>query len=285
MRHALLLVAIITCVSADPRDALAQEAPLGRIAIDPQELFDQFIGQHAETDQEELERIQIPLADERAFGTQAFEQFAASLRSKNVRITKKGPDVRRLQKLIQKIRPYMKNADRYRKITVYIADSQDTDARSFPGGTLVIFRGMMEFAENEGALVGVLGHELSHVDHGHQLRYLRLMRMAESSFPRRGPQPAWREMMTNGMFLARSMARPFRAEDETQADADGATWAFRAGYDPMDMARLFQHMAERDGNAGNMVPEFLRSHPYHENRFQAIVQLSQQLQEEAERAK
>jgi predicted Zn-dependent protease len=52
----------------------------------------------------------------------------------------------------------------------------------------------------------------------------------------------------------------------------------------MDMARVFQRMAERDGLAGNMIPEFLRSHPYHENRFQAIVQLSEQLKKEAEKA-
>lgn len=283
LRRALLVIAIITSTNAYPHHAKAQqERPPGQIVIDPQQVFDQFVGQHAEADQEELERVQIPLADERAYGNQAFEQFAASLRNKGVRMTRKGPEVRRLQKLIQKIKPNMKNANRYRNITVYVADSQATDARSFPGGTLVIFRGMIEFAESEGALVGVLGHELSHLDHGHQLRHVRLMKMAESSFQRGGQQPDWREMMANGMFLARSMARPFRAEDETQADADGATWAFRAGYDPLDMARLFQLMAERDGNAGNMIPEFLRSHPYHENRFQAIVQLSEQLKEEKE---
>ena len=50
----------------------------------------------------------------------------------------------------------------------------------------------------------------------------------------------------------------------------------------MDMARLFQRMGERDGNVGQMIPEFLRSHPYHESRFQAIVQLSEKLKNDAD---
>ena len=40
-----------------------------------------------------------------------------------------------------------------------------------PGGTLIFFRGILDFAGSEAALVGVIGHELSHLDHGHQLNH------------------------------------------------------------------------------------------------------------------
>ncbi len=274
----LLVLALGACCAAlFPPHAAAQEA------ADPWQMFEQFFGAHAQADQEQLERIEITADEERAYGRQAFEHFAAALRGREIRLIGRGPEVRHLLRLVAKIQPHMKNADRYKRIKVYVADSPETDARSFPGGTLVIFRGMLEFAESEAALVGVLGHELSHLDHGHQLRYPRLMKMAGAGFQGRGEQPDWREMMSNGVFLARTMARPFRPEDETQADKDGATWAFRAGYDPMDMARLFQRMAERDGPATRMIPEFVRSHPYHDNRFQAIVQLSDKLKQEAEK--
>ena len=273
----LVLTLAAGCAALFPPRAVAQEA------ADPWQMFEQFFGAHTEADQEQLERIEITVDEERAYGQQAFEHFAAVLRGKDIKLISRGPEVRHLLRLVAKIQPHMKNADRYKRIKVYVADSPETDARSFPGGTLVIFRGMLEFAESEAALVGVLGHELSHLDHGHQLRYPRLMKMAGSGWQGQGGQPDWREMMSNGMFLARSMARPFRPEDETQADEDGAPWAFRAGYDPMDMARLFQRMAQRDGRATRTIPEFVRSHPYHDSRFQAIVQLSDQLKREAEK--
>ena len=72
--------------------------------------------------------------------------------------------------------------------------------------------------------------------------------------------------------------RPFRPEDETAADADGATWAYRAGYDPRELAALFVRLAERDGNRGGQVPAFFRTHPYHADRYAAIVALYEQLQ-------
>ena len=39
----------------------------------------------------------------------------------------------------------------------------------------------------------------------------------------------------------------FRPEDEAEADRDGAAWAYRAGYDPREMAALFYtlHLACR----------------------------------------
>ena len=101
---------------------------------------------------------------------------------------------------------------------------------------------MIEFAESEAALVGVLGHELSHIDHGHQLRMARAMKLAQGGWNFESGNP--QDMQQHILLMTKNFARPFRPEDEATADRDGATWAFELGYEPREMARLFKRLDE-----------------------------------------
>ena len=79
--------------------------------------------------------------------------------------------------------------------------------------------------------------------------------------------------------------RPFRPHEESEADADGAKWAWQLGYEPMQLARLFQRLQQRDAGQANLKPSFLRSHPIHADRFQAITQQANQLKTQTPEAK
>ena len=69
----------------------------------------------------------------------------------------------------------MNHARRYRQVQVYVADSSEVDAQSIPGGCLVFHRGLLDVAESEAARVGIIGHELSHLDRRHQLKPIQQM--------------------------------------------------------------------------------------------------------------
>jgi predicted Zn-dependent protease len=79
-------------------------------------------------------------------------------------------------------------------------------------------------------------------------------------------------------MLMRSFSKPFRPEDESAADNDGATWAYELGYDPREMAKLFVRLHERDRGAKPNLPSFLRTHPYHLDRYRALTERYKQLQ-------
>jgi hypothetical protein len=66
----------------------------------------------------------------------------------------------------------------------------------------------------------------------------------------------------------------FGREYETQADILGAQIMARAGYDPRDLARMFQTISQQGARGG---PEFLSSHPNPENRYARINQEAQLL--------
>ena len=59
----------------------------------------------------------------------------------------------------------------------------------------------------------------------------------------------------------------YSREYEREADLLGVQIMARAGYDPRDMANMFQTIARRSGNGG---PEWMSDHPSPTNRYAAI---------------
>jgi len=220
-------------------------------------------------EQKSLAAIEISIADERRLGENIVQAYLKELESQNLKVIERGRDVDYLRDLVNTIRPFMTNKNRYRTIKIYVVDSPQTDARSIPGGTLFFFRGLLDFSGSEAALVGVVGHELSHLDRGHQLGPLRRMKLFEQTI-----QFDPREMSPARMFaavgpLVEGYARPFRPEDEAEADRDGAHWAFQAGYDPRELANMFVKLHRRDGDEVPML-SFLKTHPYRLDRSRAV---------------
>src|SRR4029453_12798217 len=50
-----------------------------------------------------------------------------------------------------------------------ILNSSEPNAFALPGGYVYITRGLLEHLESEGEFVGILGHELGHVEHQHSM--------------------------------------------------------------------------------------------------------------------
>ncbi len=244
---------------------------------DPSKMFEEMFGPEPKEQERALAEIEVSVQEERRVGTQAAQAFLTSLRSQGIRVTNRGGQVGYLQDLVKTIQPLMENADRYKKIEVYLARSPRADARSFPGGTLVFFEGMFERSENEAALIGVVGHELSHLDRGHQLRRVREWKLIQLRLSGQGRAFTPQQFMQTGMMFAKVWTRPFRPEDELKADRDGARWAYLAGYDPRELAKLFERLGG-DEQGRVALPSFLQSHPAPANRRQVVIDAYDQLQ-------
>jgi predicted Zn-dependent protease len=50
-------------------------------------------------------------------------------------------------------------------------------------------------------------------------------------------------------------------EEELQADRDGITWAYRAGYDPRTLDQVYTAMQEAGADQPAFLPAFIRTHP------------------------
>lgn len=241
----------------------------------PAEFSEMFGGFFRSTpaEQAELDKIQVDWRTERDYGKRSVDAYLTQLRRARVKVERSGKSHQYLSELVGGLQPLMANAKRYTKIVVYLAKSGEFDARSFPGGYLVFHDGIFEVAESEAALVGIIAHELAHLDHGHQLRPIKRMQQMQRGFGNVGQFSSF-EMMKRMSSMGKDF-HPFHPEDEAVADRDGVRWTFRLGYDPSEFQRMFLRLNERNAGkpaavAAASMPSFLRTHPLNSERAAAV---------------
>jgi Zn-dependent protease with chaperone function len=228
-----------------------------------------FLGELSEEQLKKLAEIEISKSAEDAFGDRVLKGFLDHCKEKKIKVVQNGKEIAYLQSLCSAVKPLMTNAPRYTTIDLILVESEATDAYSIPGGHIVVTRGLLDTVGTEAALVGVLAHELSHLDRGHQLLTLKQMKMLNQSFDMRNPVDA--------MAIA---FKPFRPEFETQADSDAVRWMMELQYDPKELARLLQSWDQRQEKQApwmNFVPGFVKSHPDAGKRSQRILEQSNEL--------
>lgn len=260
----------------------------GNFPRDPGKMMDQMFGNMEYTEEElaRIEKVPVSVREESEYGKRSVANFRRELKRQRISVSNRSDAARYVRQLVKRLHPLMQNARRYDELDVWIVDSDEIMAWAYPGGTIFVYQGMLDFAPSEAALVGVLGHELSHIDRGHQLFDLKRARLMQENF-QNPAQFSFERMMQNQQFMMKSFARPFRPEEETMADRDGTMWAARLGYDPRELAHLFQRMADRQQRqdrrdparaaANQWMPTFLRSHPATAARFDETRELAEQI--------
>ncbi len=154
-----------------------------------------------------------------------------------------------------------------------VVDRKDINAFALPGGPIFVNRGMLDAARSNGEVAGVIAHELSHVVLRHgtaqatkgqkfQIGALAGQVIGSLIGGRTGSIVANGSQIGLGTYFLK-----YSREYEREADLLGAQIMARAGYDPREMANMFQTIAQRGGNGG---PEWLSDHPSPGNRYEAI---------------
>jgi hypothetical protein len=163
-----------------------------------------------------------------------------------------------------------------------VVNAKDINAFALPGRPMFVNRGMIEAARNEGEMAGVMAHEISHVALRHGTAQATKSQSAGIQLGAiggailgaiiggdAGDIVAQGTQIGLGTYLLK-----FSREYETQADILGSQILARAGYDPMDLARMFQTIEQQGSSRG---PEWMSSHPNPGNRYQRISDESRKL--------
>jgi len=142
------------------------------------------------------------------------------------------------------------------------------NAFALPDGTLVITDELIELAEGDmDMIVGVLAHEIGHVEREHSLRQLyRAAGVAGLIMLIAGDVgAAGEDILTNGAAL---MTLSHSRDAENEADRISVELMARAGRDPRAIGRFFARLEEKLGLDGES--SFLSTHPGTTERRQAI---------------
>lgn len=150
-----------------------------------------------------------------------------------------------------------------RPTRVVVVNDPLVNAFALPGGTIILFRGLLDQAESADEIAGVLAHEMAHVAKRHPLAAaIRSIGVASLATMMTGDVSALVATL-GGMALSGHYSRG----DESAADDMAVDILRQAAISSAGLAAFFDRLHRQSGE----LPEFLSSHPELEKRRQKIV--------------
>lgn len=166
-------------------------------------------------------------------------------------------------------------------IKLTIIDSPTLDAFATVGGYVFITTGILEQADKEEEIAGVLAHEFGHVGHRHvakaveKEKYLTWGTMAAMVLAILAPGAAKGALMATGLGAGQAIELKFSRENEEEADAAGVVTSEKAGYYGGGSAEFLKKL--RGMSDEKSLPQYLLTHPYSEDRVLRIEQRAKPL--------
>jgi predicted Zn-dependent protease len=151
-----------------------------------------------------------------------------------------------------------------------LVDKKEVSAWCMPGGKIVVYTGLLEFAQNEGSLAVIIGHGIAHnlLRHGND----RLKQMLKEYLGSKSLADGLKSKPADakdvflmaygigtGMGKTIGVMPPFSLKDELEADKLTLIFSAIAGYNPREALVMWQRMARLSKSARQ--PEFLSTHP------------------------
>lgn len=151
------------------------------------------------------------------------------------------------------------------KIVVRLYDSTDLNAFAMFNGSVYVNIGMLARMENEAQLAALLGHEATHFVEKHGF-HKRVTAKNASAFAETG--------VPFSRLAAVSSISGFSRDLEREADLKGYERMVKAGYDPREAPKLFQHLADEVKALKIEAPYFFSSHPELNERIDEFKRLA-----------
>lgn len=157
--------------------------------------------------------------------------------------------------------------------TFKVIESEVFNAMCLPGGFIYVTSALMDKC-NDGEVAFVMGHEMAHAAHSHQLKQAEkntsttLGILAIALILTKGSMAGG---TMNTVALANSvLTSSYSRADEQQADLDSLSYMAGAGYDPNYAVSAFQKMKENGEELPGFLNTIVGSHPLTDDRISYV---------------
>jgi Zn-dependent protease with chaperone function len=153
---------------------------------------------------------------------------------------------------------------------VVVVNSKVVNAVAAPGGSIVVFRGLLDQTDSAEELAGVLAHEVEHVLHRHVTR--AIFQHASTGVLMAALVGDVSGAVAFGLEGARTLGDlRMSRQAESEADRDGMRLLQRTGIDPGGMVSFFEKLQAKDKRAGDSgLSRYLATHPATAERIAAL---------------
>jgi predicted Zn-dependent protease len=160
---------------------------------------------------------------------------------------------------------------------VRVIDRDVPNAFCLPGGKIVVYKGILQYAKNEAGLAGIIGHEVAHAVARHGAERLsqklvlegaislgqEIIRKEDGTIDQR----ARMALGALGLGGTVGIVLPYSRLHEFEADRIGQIYMARAGYEPAESMRLWDRLSKIKKPP---IPVWLSTHPADEDRVQKL---------------
>ncbi len=157
------------------------------------------------------------------------------------------------------------------------------NAFALPGGYIYVTTGMLAYLDSEAALAGLLGHETGHVIGHHSVKQLKKsmgdmflifagLAGSVASGSSSGDSAA---LLVAGSSISAMKKLGYGRELELNADELGMIYAYEAGYDPSESAKMFRTLRFKSRVGGVGYHAFIATHP---DTIERIVRVGEKSQ-------
>ncbi len=161
-----------------------------------------------------------------------------------------------------------KNNIRKENIKLFIVDKNEINAFALPNRIMVIYSGLIKNCENEEELLGVIGHELAHMEHNHVMKKL-IKEMGLNVLI--GMTTPNANVGTIGEVAKALSSTAFDRSLESEADLTALDYLLNANINPEPFADFLYKMSlDQPGFVKKL--SWISTHPEPEERAKSIVE-------------
>jgi beta-barrel assembly-enhancing protease len=168
--------------------------------------------------------------------------------------------------------------------TIKVIDSQEVNAFALPGGFLYVNRGLMEAADNEAEVAGVVAHEIAHVAARHGMEQAskgELFNYLSIPLIFLGGIGGYAIRQGLGLAVPLSFLK-FSRGAEKEADRLGAQYMWASGYDPNALITFFEKLQAKNKKKPGTLSKLFSTHPMTGDRITEVRELIAQFPERGE---
>ncbi|PKB16803.1 M48 family metallopeptidase [Flavobacterium sp. 5] len=163
------------------------------------------------------------------------------------------------------------NLKNTKKLKFTVLDSPIVNAFALPDGNIVVYRGILKTMKNYDELVGLIGHEVAHVNNRHSMKML-CRNLSGYLFVSTILGDANGVMATIGDNVNSLQSLSFSRNFEHEADVQGFEIVVLNKINPKGMSNLFKRLQDEEKGVVN-IPEFLSSHPVTTERIKDVNEM------------
>jgi predicted Zn-dependent protease len=168
--------------------------------------------------------------------------------------------------------------------TIKVIDSQEVNAFALPGGFLYVNRGLLEAADNEAEVAGVIAHEIAHVAARHGMEQAskgELFNYLSIPLIFLGGIGGYAIRQGLGLAVPLSFLK-FSRGAEKEADRLGAQYMWASGYDPNALITFFEKLQAKNKKKPGTLSKLFSTHPMTGDRITEVRELIARFPERGE---